>query len=95
MDSKIKGLTCQTLWIKDGCTAYLYPYTFGDALPSRAVVGGIMPDDNTTYVAFYKKNGSVPPGYYIEGATYVQGESDKFSKTAYILAIFWLCNSKW
>ena len=94
MSSKSDGLACQILWIKDGCTAYQHPYTFGDALPRRAVVGGIMPDGKTTYVAFYMKSGKLNNGYYIEGATYVQGSDNTYSTTIRILAIFWLYNNK-
>ena len=87
MSSRSDGLTCHILWIKDGCTAYLHPYTIGNALPSRSVVGGVMPDGKTTYIAYYTKWGVMFPGYYIEGAAYVQGEQNKHSITDFPILV--------
>ena len=86
-------LNCQSLWIKDGCTSYLHPYTLGNAVPKRAVTGGFMPDGVITFVAFYEgDNGLFRLDYYIQGQTYVQGTHEKSTGPAYILAILWIGN---
>ena len=85
--------SCQSFWIKDGCTSYLHPYTLGNAVIKRAVIGVFMPDGVITFVAFYEgDNGLFRLDYYIQGQTYVQGTHEKSTGPAYILVILWIEN---
>ena len=36
-------------------TAYLQPFSFGDRLPERAVIGGLLANGDTIFVAFHSK----------------------------------------
>ena len=69
-----QGYRCERLRVVEGCTIFWVPYTAGNPLPSRAVIGGAMANGDVPYVVKFDciHNGKVESisGYYIEGATH-------------------------
>ena len=79
-----KGLPCETLWIKEGCTLYSQPYVVGQTLPQWVLIAGSLPNGDNIYVAsVYTPN--LPtryPGYYIVTNGYTQSryfQSERFN----------------
>ena len=63
---RIDGHPCQLLRITEGCAVLWEPYTAGDRLPAKVVIGGNTADGDNVYVAsMYNKC-----GYYPHGATH-------------------------
>ena len=75
--------TCDTLWVKDGCTIYSLSYTLGNVIPARAVIADSWENGVKIYAAYLDA-----PGYYIEGMDYVQGAFKK-SNIFSILVVLW------
>ena len=69
-----QGYRCERLRVVEGCTIFCVPYTAGNPLPPRAVIGGVMANGDVPYVVKFDciHNGKVESisGYYIEGATH-------------------------
>ena len=63
------SVPCELLYIADDCTAFWVPYTAGQPIPKKAVVGGHMTSGETLYVVkFDYISITTISGYYIEGA---------------------------
>ena len=65
------GYPCESLWIKNGCTAYSLPHVLGEPVHPRAVIVGTWLNGDIAYVASVTSD-LRNPGYYVAGFPYAQ-----------------------
>ena len=91
--TKQGGYRCELLRVVESCTIFWIPYTAGNPLPSRAVIGGVMTNGDVPYVVKFDivHNGNmvILSAYYIEGAAHAITDyaGTRYSETMMMMVV--------